>query len=86
LRKKYAALHKGSIEFLNKGENDFLMYSRSHEGEKITVLLNFSKVEKRVHISSISYKSKILFSTHGGTMLTSGGLVLQGFEGIIFLN
>ena len=79
-------MHRGSIEFLNKGEDDFLMYSRKHIGEEITVLLNFSKAEKKVHISSISYKSKILFSTHGGTMLTSDGLVLQGFEGIIFLN
>jgi glycosidase len=83
LRKKYAALHKGDIEFLNKGEDDFLMYSRKHENEEIIVLLNFSNTEKRARISSIRYSSKILFSTHGGTTLTSDGLILQPFEGIV---
>jgi alpha-glucosidase len=83
LRKKYAALHKGDIEFLNKGEDDFLMYSRKYENEEIIVLLNFSNTEKKAHINSIRYTSKILFSTHGGTTLTSGGLLLQAFEGIV---
>jgi glycosidase len=80
LRKQYVTLQKGDITFLNKGENNILVYSRKFEQEEFIVLLNFSN-KKRKYADSFN-NAEILFSTHGTTEF-GVQIILQAFEGAI---
>jgi len=80
LRKQHVALQKGDIVFLNKGEDNVLVYSRIYAHEEFVVFLNFSNSEKK-YAGSFD-DAKILFSTHG-TMKPYTQITLQAFEGVI---
>jgi alpha-glucosidase len=76
LRKEHSALQNGEIEFLSKGENNVLAYSRKNGEEELVVFLNFSSMRKKVNIGR---NLKVIFSTHQRTMFP----VLQAFEGVV---
>jgi glycosidase len=62
LRKTLPALQQCEIQFVETGRNGILSYTRTLDGQEITVLLNFSSRKQKV--SCISGNCKLLFSTH----------------------
>lgn len=63
LRKGSNALSVGDIEFIEKDPKEVLIYKRKHRDEEVTVVLNFSKRQQKLHIDKDG-KEKMLFGTH----------------------
>lgn len=85
VRNAQIALTHGSIELIDahKLPKNVLGYTRIYNGQKVTVLINFSKHKRTIALNteSVNY----LYSVHPAT--TSGSkLVLQPYDGAILTN
>jgi glycosidase len=83
LRKTLPALQLGEIEFVETGRNGILSYVRTLNGQKVTIMLNFSSRKQKV--SCLSGNCKLLFSTHRKEV-DSGVYFLFPFEGMVLVN
>ena len=83
LRKGNFVLQNGDIYFINKGKNNILIYSRRIDMEEIIIVLNFNNKKKPANMGHIGDTSKIIFSTHQGTKMDKGKIMLQPFEGVV---
>ena len=83
LRKTLPALQQGEIQFVETGRNGILSYTRTLDGQEITVLLNFSSRKQKV--SCISGNCKLLFSTHR-RVVGNGVNFLFPFEAMVLGN
>ena len=83
LRKQYKVLQNGEIEFLCKGKNNILAYTRSNENERLLVILNFNFFKKKFKINDLP-NAGILFSTHPKTKASNSNYItLDAYEGLI---
>ncbi|MDR1683375.1 MAG: hypothetical protein LBS25_08330 [Candidatus Symbiothrix sp.] len=83
LRNEQDVLQSGEIEFLSKGKQNILAYSRYSENKKIIVILNFSLFKKKWKLN-MDNPSKILFSTHQRPeSKNTDSIPLCPFEGLI---
>ena len=85
LRKSMPILQDGYIEFTEKGHNEILIYTRTLNTQQVHVALNFSS-HKRNLLDTIPNGCRILFSTHQEQQsVDNGNVILQPFEGIIWM-
>lgn len=83
LRKQHTVLQSGEIEFLGKGYQNILIYTRCSVCEKIIVLLNFGNSRMNIIVKD-SYHAEVLFSTHNkrGTIIEEF-IALEPYEALI---
>jgi hypothetical protein len=81
LRKMLPALQLGEIEFVETGRNGILAYTRTLDGQKIWIAVNFSSRKQK--LSCLSENFTLLFSTHPKTA-SLGKNMLSPFEAAVF--
>ncbi len=59
MRKKYKAFSRGSIEFLNPGNNKVLAFLREYNGETILVVVNLSRFSQVVELNLDDYEGHV---------------------------
>ena len=83
LRKEHPVLQNGDIRFINRGKKNILIYSRRVEMEEMIIVLNFNNKKTSAHVGHVGETSRIIFSTHCGTKMEKGEIMLQPFEGVL---
>ena len=81
LRKTLPSLQQGEIEFVETGHNNTMSYTRTLDGQKITVWLNFNSRKRK--INCLSGSCKLLFSTHRKVVDNEVNFLFP-FEAIVF--
>jgi alpha-glucosidase len=82
IRNQYSVLQSGEINFLNKGNNNVLIYSRYSENKELVILLNFGFTRKKIKIENLKNPT-ILFSTHNSIRKITDNILLEPYEGLI---
>ncbi|HEY9026391.1 MAG TPA: DUF3459 domain-containing protein, partial [Burkholderiaceae bacterium] len=86
LRRAHPALHRGSYEALEAG-NDVLAYARIGEGRRLVVLLNFGAAAAPVPQALLPRRPLVLASTDAARAgPVEGTLVLSPGEGVVIGN
>lgn len=81
LRKEYPIIGLGRIQFLDSGNDKVLAYEREYEGDKLTVLCNFSSDQEKIRLDLP--EGKILISNYKEMDILrdeDGDLTLQPYE------
>jgi alpha-glucosidase len=88
LRKNMSALNVGSYATLETGSVEVFAYRREHEGQLVTVALNFSGQPRNVDLGRTENGGEILCSTHmdRGSTLEPGQQELRPYEGLVVLS
>lgn len=83
IRKRYMPLTHGSWLPIIKGENNILSYQRLYEGQRLTIILNFSSKQKRYRLTHKHYR--YIYSTHPETFTEylNTTITLLPFQAII---
>ncbi|WP_432726672.1 alpha-amylase family glycosyl hydrolase [Variovorax sp. W6] len=86
LRRARPALHRGSYEALEAGD-EVLAYARESEGQRLVVMLNFGAAPAPVSSELVPHRPVVLASTDPARAgLIDGPLVLAPCEGVVIGN
>lgn len=67
LRKQYAAMGRGSIEFLTPDNSKVLAYLRQHEGETLLVIANLARHAQAAELDLSRFRGQVLVELFGRT-------------------
>lgn len=84
VRQEHPALQTGTLQVLDGLPKDVLGYERMQDGEKLTVLLNFSEKGQQVQLPNRNFR--VLFSSNRITSAKSGPIMLQGLSSVVLLD
>jgi len=82
LRNKMPVFQHGEIQFIKLKQKGVLCYERTHENQKILVILNFTSRKKTVSCE-LSEQVEVLFSTHSIQHFNKNTVFLKSFEAIV---
>ena len=84
LRKNIPILIYGKYSLLDKNNPKVYAYTREMDGQKILVLLNFSKDNASAAIDIKIDKAKLLISNYTGNTLRKDAITLRPYEAVVY--
>ncbi|MBS1600254.1 MAG: alpha-glucosidase [Bacteroidetes bacterium] len=85
LRKTHPALVYGKYDLLDKTNPDVYAYTRTGEGEKLLILLNFTSKNAKANIKIDLSKANLLLSNYKiPPSLDQGNIVLRPYESMVY--